>query len=147
VDFDHIADSGERTDFSTGSRRDMRLGKGRYDFISPIALRRLAKHCEGGADKYGARNWEKGMPLHTYLDSALRHINTYLEHRVLGQKMEEDHLTAALWNLMCLIHTEEMIAVGKLPPKLDDLPGGYHPRSLGIWCKLRKLLSWIISGK
>ena len=35
-------DSGARREFTTGSRRDSRRGKGRFDLISPIAIRRLA---------------------------------------------------------------------------------------------------------
>ena len=60
-------DSGKRRDFPTGSRRDSREGKGRYDLISPIALRRLALVCERGAAKYGDRNWEKGQPMSGYI--------------------------------------------------------------------------------
>lgn len=44
-------DSGCRQVFATGSQRDSRVGKGRYDLISPIALRRLAQLCERGAAK------------------------------------------------------------------------------------------------
>ena len=31
-------------------------------------------------------------------------------------------MAAAVWNLMALIHTEEMIRRGGLPKELDDLP-------------------------
>lgn len=112
-----IKDSGERQEFSTGSVRDSEKGKGWYAHLSPIALRRLAQHVEAGGAKYGERNWEKGQPLTRYLESAVRHLYTYLEgHR------DEDHLAAALWNVHCLIHTEEMILRGGLPQKLNNLP-------------------------
>ena len=68
-----IKDSGVRQDFETGSRRDTRDGKGRYDLLPMRAIQRLARHFEGGAKKYGDRNWEKGQPISRYLDSALRH--------------------------------------------------------------------------
>lgn len=103
--------------FDTGSRRDTREGKGRYDLMSPIVLERDARHLEFGAKKYGERNWEKGQPLCRYIDSALRHIYKYLS----GER-DEDHLAAARWNLGALIHTEEMIARGVLPKELHDLP-------------------------
>ena len=36
-------------------------------------LLELAKHYEKGVEKYGERNWEKGIPQHSYIDSAVRH--------------------------------------------------------------------------
>lgn len=70
-----------------------------FDSISPHTLERLAKWCELGGIKYGARNWEKGMPYDHPLDSALRHINCWRK----GLK-EEDNLAAVLWNLFALMH-------------------------------------------
>lgn len=112
-----LKDSGQREEMPTGSRRDSRKGKGRYDLLPPRALRRLARHFEAGAEKYGDRNWEKGQPLSRFLDSALRHSFNFLE----GQR-DEDHLAAAVWNLFCLLDTEERIRAGLLPKELDDLP-------------------------
>jgi hypothetical protein len=114
--YDKVNDSGKRQEFETGSRRDTREGKGRYDLISPIAMQRLAKHFENGAVKYGDRNWEKGQPISRYLDSAIRHIYKFLEgHR------DEDHLAAAMWNIGGAIHTEEVIERGLLPESLNDV--------------------------
>lgn len=114
--FDEVKDSGKREEFSTGSRRDTRDGKGRFDLISPIALKRLAIHYQLGSAKYGDRNWERGQPLARYLDSAMRHLNCYLS----GMR-DEDHLTAVAWNVFAFIHTEQLIRDGKLPKELDDL--------------------------
>lgn len=61
--FNEVKDSGKRQEFQTGSIRDTREGKGRYDLLPPHAIFRLAKHFENGAKKYGDRNWEKGQPL------------------------------------------------------------------------------------
>jgi hypothetical protein len=115
--FFRVVDSGRRQEFATGSRRDSRDGKGRFDLISPIALRRLAQHYENGAKKYGDRNWEKGQPLSRYLDSALRHLMAFL-----GGDRSEDHVTAASWNCFALVHTEELVRQGKLSAGLNDLP-------------------------
>lgn len=115
--FDQVKDSGKRQEFNTGSVRDTQEGKGRFDLISPISLKRLARHYENGARKYGDRNWEKGQPLSRYIDSALRHINAFKE----GNR-DEDHVIAAGWNLLALAHTEEMIRRGLLPKELNDLP-------------------------
>ena len=65
-----LPDSGERIEFETGAVRDTTTGKGRYDLLSPIAIKRLAQHFENGGLKYKDRNWEKGIPLKRFLDSA-----------------------------------------------------------------------------
>src|SRR3954469_16270146 len=80
-------DSGARESFPTGMVRDTREGKGRFDLIPPIPLRRLAGVYERGAAKYDDNNWKKGAPYSRFLDSALRHINTWVanEHAGLAQ--------------------------------------------------------------
>lgn len=120
-----LKDSGKREEFETGSLRDTREGKGRFDLISPYAERRLALVLEKGAVKYGERNWELGQQLGRYLDSALRHINCVK----LGLH-DEDHAAQAMWNLHSLIHTAEMIQEGRLPRSLDDL--AYVPFAAAI---------------
>ena len=97
-----IKDSGVRRRFETGAVRDMQEGKGRCDLLPACAMLRKAKHFEAGAKKYGDRNWEKGIPLNSFIDSALRHILKYLD----GQT-DEDHLCAASWNLDAAMWTEE----------------------------------------
>lgn len=112
-----LADSGNRHHYFTGALRENAPGKGRYDLISPFFLRRLAIVLEKGAIKYSARNWEKGIPLAKYLDSAIRHL-----YRVLEGKVDEDHAGQAAWNVMCFMHTQEMISCGILSAELNDLP-------------------------
>ena len=107
-----IHDSGKREEFPSGMVRDRREGKGRYDLISPFALRRLAGVYERGAVKYDERNWEKGAPYCRFLDSALRHIEQYL-----ARETDEDHLAQAAWNLFAIMHFEEL---GRTD--LDDRP-------------------------
>lgn len=112
-----VKDSGKREEFSTGSKRDSRDGKGRFDLIPPYALLRLAKHYENGSRKYGDRNWEKGQSLGRYLDSALRHLNC-----VSMGLNDEDHLAAAAWNVLAIIESQKRIDLGLLSKELDDLP-------------------------
>ena len=109
--FHQLADSGERTEFSTGAQRDMSEGKGRMDLLPMCVLIRLSKHYEAGARKYDERNWEKGVPAHSFADSALRHFAKYMD----GQT-DEDHLIAAIWNLCGLAWTEEK------KPEMMDIP-------------------------
>ncbi len=117
TDYNKVKDSGTRQKFKTGAVRDIQQGKGRFDLISPIFLRSLARHYENGAVKYGDRNWEKGIPIGRFLDSAIRHLNEYRE----GLR-DEDHLPASAWNIACIIHVEEMIERGLLPKELMNIP-------------------------
>lgn len=95
-------DSGECQEFETGAVRDIQKGKGRFDLISPVGLRRLAVRYEEGAIKYGDSNWQKGIKISRCLDSAMRHINQYLEG-----DWSEDHLAAVAWNIFACMHYEE----------------------------------------
>lgn len=64
----------------------------------PNALLEVSRHFEEGAKKYGENNWQKGIPVKCYIDSAVRH---YLKYRRLDN--DEPHDRAFLWNLMCCI--------------------------------------------
>lgn len=112
-----LKDSGTRRKFKTGAVRDRASGKGRYDLLSPSAIRALALVLEAGADKYTARNFEKGLPLSCFIDSGLRHIYNHLEG-----KRDEKHMYQAFWNIMGFIYTATMIERGLLPEELNDLP-------------------------
>lgn len=96
-----ILDSGNRREFETGAVRDMSEGKGRFDLLPLEVIWDLAKHFEKGATKYGEYNWQKGIPVNSYWDSAVRHL---WKHK-LGW-IDEDHAIAALWNVACMIWEE-----------------------------------------
>lgn len=106
-----LKDSGDRRKFETGAVRDMAEGKGRCDLLPACALIRLSKLYEAGAKKYDDRNWEKGIPLSVMIDSGMRHLLKYLD----GQT-DEDHLTAAAWNILGAMWMEEK------RPDLQDIP-------------------------
>lgn len=74
------------------------------------AFLELSKHFEDGAKKYGEYNWQKGIPLHCYIDSAVRH---YLKFK-RGDK-DEPHDRAFMWNIVCAIWTHEH------KPEMNDL--------------------------
>ena len=68
-----------------------------FDGISTMLLE-VAKHFEEGAKKYGESNWQKGIPVHCYIDSAVRHYLKWLR----GDN-DEPHDRAFVWNIMCCI--------------------------------------------
>ena len=61
---------------------------------------RLSQHFEKGAKKYGEYNWQKGIPVHSYINSAVRH---YLKWK--RGDTDEDHFIACVWNIVCAIWT------------------------------------------
>jgi len=91
------------------------------------ALIQVSKLFEAGCQKYGDRNWEKGQPLHIYMDSGLRHLA-----KCLRGDTDEDHLTAACWNFLCYLDTECRIEEGILPESLAD--GMPKPSPLPAQC-------------
>ena len=75
------------------------------------ALLEVAKHYEQGAQKYQPRNWEKGIDLHCYIDSGVRH---YLKFR--RGDTDEPHDRAFIWNMLGAVWTY------RHKPELIDLP-------------------------
>lgn len=108
---DKCAATGLQQNFGTGAVRDVQQGKGRFDLITPVGERRLARRYEHGANNYGDRNWEEGMPISRCIDSAKRHLNQYL-----AGDFSEDHLAAVAWNVFAAMHFEERV------PQMQDIP-------------------------
>jgi len=112
----------EKQDYGTGATRDAAKGKGRFDLIPDLALARLAGVYERGALNHGARNWEQGLPISRLIDSATRHLVQYKMSKYMPELDDEDHLAHSAWNILAIIHMEEMIKRGSLQKELDDLP-------------------------
>lgn len=89
----------------------------RYDRISPLLLKRVSVHYQLGGINYGDRNWELGMPVMVTWDSATRHLRNWIE-----KEMTEDHMAAFAWNIMCTMHTIQMVQIGLLPDELYAPP-------------------------
>lgn len=82
-----------------------------YSASVTSAILDLSIHYEEGAKKYCERNWEKGIPCHCYVDSALRHGTKLCR----GDK-DESHDRALMWNIFGLLWTL------RNKPELNDLP-------------------------
>lgn len=99
----------------TGSTKFIYLAVEKFintsDWTAPGAVLELSVHYEEGCKKYGERNWEKGIPLHCYIDSGVRH---YLKH--LRGDEDERHDRAFLWNMFGALWTINN------KPELNDLP-------------------------
>lgn len=97
-------------DYKTGAVRNTG-GKGRMDLVPWSSVIRVSKHLENSLSNYPERNWEKGLPMHTMIDSAFRHLAKYVDGHT-----DEDHLCAATVNLLMAMWTEEKI------PEMQDIP-------------------------
>jgi hypothetical protein len=90
--------------FETGAVRDSNKGKSRPDLISPYFTNRLGFRLAYGIEKgYGENNWKKGIPNEAFLESLERHLVAYK----MG-KTDEDHAAAIAFNIMGIIHNEEV---------------------------------------
>lgn len=98
------------------ARIEDKTGRGRFDLLPPRAITRLAQRFEFGSKKYDDRNWENGILFSSLSSSALRHMFKYLKGDT-----DEDHLIAAVWNLMAIAEQEELIKEGKLSKELNDI--------------------------
>lgn len=85
-------------------------------------LLEVAKHFEAGAKKYGENNWQKGIPVNCYIDSAVRHYLKWLR----GDK-DEPHDRAFCWNIMCTIWT------CKHKPELNPYGSGIAKRRENVF--------------
>lgn len=84
----------------------------------PTMILEVSKHFEEGAVKYGENNWQKGIPVKCYMDSAIRH---YLKH--LRGDNDENHSRAFIWNILTAIWTCDHY------PSLNDYLSGGNDES------------------
>lgn len=99
-----------------GDARDLREAIRKFIVEHPswdtyTAMLETSKQYEEGAKKYEERNWEKGIPVHCFIDSGVRH---YLKWR--RGDTDEPHDRAFVWNMLGAIWTHEN------HPELIDLP-------------------------
>jgi len=99
----------------------IRIVRGGFGDITRAPLggiTKLAVLYEAAKTKYPGRNWEKGVPLARYVDSAFRHLRKHIR----GDQ-DEPHLVQFCWNLVGLLQTHLWIVSGDLPVSLGvDLP-------------------------
>lgn len=107
-------DTGD-SDFLIGALEPFLLNDSTYGGNWATMFLEVSKHFEEGAKKYGEYNWQKGIPTHCYVDSAVRH---YL--KFLRGDTDEPHDRAFVWNILCCIWT----CIHK--PELNDYKDSNH---------------------
>ena len=81
-------------------------GKTRYDLVPVEAVAALASILTHGAEKYGDRNWEKGMDWSRPYGSLLRHLFAWWARENIDPESGKPHLWHAICNLAFLIAYE-----------------------------------------
>lgn len=108
VGFNQVQEKSHRT-FDTGAIRDNDDSKEDYiETISWIAMKRYAQYMTGKKSKYGSGNFKKGIPVESYEQSLVRHLQKYLANKYEGSNVEpeEDHVAAMRFNIDGIMHEE-----------------------------------------
>lgn len=94
--------------FETGATRSSESG--RYDpegFLSPLVIERYCEYMnkhrvQPDGSIRGSDNWQKGMPLDTYMKGAWRHfLHLWTRHR--GHKVTDDKAAADIEEDLCAL--------------------------------------------
>ena len=105
------------SDKGTGNR--FNTGKIKYNLLPPFALEQYAKAMTMGADKYGDRNWEKGMNWDSVTASMKRHIAAFEK----GQDYDSESNLLHMAHVMC--NAGFLLEYYKLFPEGDNRTNKY----------------------
>ncbi len=128
---------GTETVYTTGAHRDARRGKGAFQWVPWDAFFLVSRIYEDGnigRSKDGTgedRNWEQGLPILGFVQSAINHLTAYLA----GDRSEA-HLPQAAWNVINAIQTSIWVHMGWRPASLNRLVSHRGPYDLTPVCPL-----------
>ncbi len=93
----------EVNNYTGGGTREKSDHKPTFKYLPRNGMDRLGLRYRYGELKYGAGgNFLGGLPVSDCWDSSMRHLLAYQ-----AGDNSEDHLAAVLWNVLCIMHTEE----------------------------------------
>jgi len=84
----------------TSSKYDS--GKPRYDLIPPEALEELAYLYGQGCEKYGPRDWERGMSWTRWFAALMRHAWKWMCREERDPETGVHHMIAVAWNAFAI---------------------------------------------
>ena len=97
---------------SLGTKKDQ--GKLRFDLVPSKPLEELVRVYTIGANKYGDRNWEKGIAWGRIFAAMLRHAWAYWRGEKLDPVDGQHHMASVAWCALAFIEYETT------HPELDD---------------------------
>ena len=76
------------------------------------AILDLSHRYREGAEKYAERNWEKGIPIKSFIDSGVRHLLKWCR-----LDTDENHASAFMWNMIGAVwtHAHKPECIGEMP--------------------------------
>ena len=77
----------------------------------PEMILMVSHHYKDALSKYPERNWEKGLPTHSFVDSGVRHLL-----KIARGDQDEPHNNAFIWNMFGILWNDEH------HPELVDMP-------------------------
>lgn len=77
----------------------------------PEMILMVSHHYKDALSKYPERNWEKGLPTHSFVDSGVRHLLN-----LARGDQDEPHNNAFIWNMLGILWNDEH------HPELVDMP-------------------------
>lgn len=89
-------------------------GKVRFDLLPPGPLFEVAKVYTIGANKYAARNWEKGLSWGRVFAAMMRHAWNWWRGERHDPEDGQHHLASVVWCALALMEYETT------HPELDD---------------------------
>lgn len=95
-------DGPDFTTFSTGGKKETK-GKLRVDLIPPEATKAMAEVYTMGAEKYGDKNWEQGIPFTKLRGAVGRHLLKWDLKDDIDDESGLNHLKHALVDLSMLV--------------------------------------------
>lgn len=107
---------------SNGTGKRFNEGKTRHDLVPAFAQEEYAKVLTMGSNKYGARNWEKGMKWSNILSSLERHLQAIKR----GEDYDEESGLLHSAHIMC--NAAFLTEYYKIYPQGDDRNHWYKLR-------------------
>lgn len=100
---DQIPQQEPAKEFETGALRE----ESKQEYLDgPLwALKRIGTITYEGMNRYGKRNWRKGMPINETFNHVMNHLLKWSE----GDRTE-DHLAKICWGIMVLMIEEDIKA-------------------------------------
>lgn len=97
----------------TQAKRDNK-GKPKLSMLPKEPLVQITRVLEFGEAKYDRNNWRKGLPYTSVIDSALRHLHSFLEGEDTDHESGISHIAHAATNMVFLLQYL------KDHPEMDD---------------------------
>lgn len=82
-----------------------------YGDSIPEMILTVSHHYKNALSKYPERNWENGLPTHSFVDSGVRHLL-----KIARGDQDEPHNNAFVWNMLGILWNDEH------HPELVDMP-------------------------